>query len=154
MNPFLSVSHLKLNFPLVDLLPSPSPQQQPRHITLNSQIQHILHVYNIPSLPFKMFMGFLYSGHMPTFPNEQSTQNTYFITLLYLYIPVPYQVLIYGCCAVIGNVLNSDLFVSDSLHHLKMALKTDQRHLSTLIKLSEDINFPALKTCCHQHDCC
>ena len=73
MNTLLSIAHLRLNYNLSNVmtLHNPSMPQSTPHVKLQSNIQHILHVNNIPSTEFKLFMGFLYSGHMPTFNAPQ-----------------------------------------------------------------------------------
>ena len=74
-NPSLSISHLNLGIGLDKLLPFSFPVSTAKktRVLLQSHIQHIVHVYDVPSTPWKLFIGFLYSGTLPDFSSSQST---------------------------------------------------------------------------------
>ena len=71
----LSVSHLTLGLqPLLEEAPfAPKLESAcPKQIVLPLQVQHILFVNDVPSLPMKLLLGVLYTGQLllPAFPTE------------------------------------------------------------------------------------
>ena len=71
MNPSLSISHFVPTNRLDTILPSSSTQSSIiNRVILKSHVQHILHVYNTPNTPFKILLGFLYSGIIPELPQQ------------------------------------------------------------------------------------
>lgn len=71
MNPSLSISHFVPTNRLDSILPSSLTQSSiVNRVVLQSHVQHILHVYNTPNTPFKILLGFLYSGTIPELPQQ------------------------------------------------------------------------------------
>ena len=65
ISPSLSISHLTLGLGLNRLItPQSSPLHHPLRVPLPPHIAHIVHVYDIPSVGFKAFVRYLYSGQL------------------------------------------------------------------------------------------
>lgn len=66
VNPALSISHFNLGLGLERLVTAPpsSSLHHPPKVPLPPHITHILHLYDIPSEGFKMFVQFLYSREL------------------------------------------------------------------------------------------
>ena len=67
-NPTVSISHLNLPFGLDQVIPMSQgpPMGQPTRSVLPPQIQHMVHVYNVPSPILKVFIYYLYNCDVPS----------------------------------------------------------------------------------------
>lgn len=64
-NPALSISHLSLGLGLEQLASTQrNPLHQPPKVPLPPHITHIVHIHDIPSEGFKLFLRYLYSGEL------------------------------------------------------------------------------------------
>ena len=71
MSPSLSISHFVPSNRVDTILPTSTTQSLiVNRVVLKSHIQHILHVHNMPNAPFKILLGFLYSGIIPELPQQ------------------------------------------------------------------------------------
>ena len=108
----LSVSHLTLGLqPLLEevhfapVLESLSTKQ----IVLPVQIQHILIVNDVPSLPMKLLLGVLYTGqlHLPDIPSQglkdSSTKSRFMTCLLISYYHLANSGLCLGLCVILAE---------------------------------------------------
>ena len=65
INPALSISHLSLGLGLEQLASTQrNPLHQPPRVPLPPHITHIVHIHDIPSEGFKLFLRYLYSGEL------------------------------------------------------------------------------------------
>ena len=65
LSPSFSISHFKLGLGMGEMLPSVSNGLRNPPVPIPPQVQHILRVHDVPSVPFTLMVGFLYSGTLP-----------------------------------------------------------------------------------------
>ena len=64
ISPALSIAHLTLGLGLEQLGGVQRSPLQPPKMPLPPHITHILHIYDVPSTGFEMFVKYLYSGEL------------------------------------------------------------------------------------------
>lgn len=127
ISPALSIAHLTLGLGLEQLGGVQRLPLQPAKVPLPPHITHILHIYDVPSSGFEMFVRFLYCGELAA--GDRSNVLPCFV-----------------CCFVLGEYFSVPGLARDCLESLTQLLTVDDALL--LVQFADTIKAQTLRDTC------
>ena len=152
VSPVLSIAHLQLNLGLMQLLGSnTATPSHPTPLHLPPHTSHIVHVYDVPSVGMRAFVGFLYSGmlNLPTgtAPGDPLAAGSD-LSLTFVLCPPGTAVLALVSCFVLAECFKMATLSADCLIALPPLLSADSA--LCLVKYAEYVNSVQLRETCLQ----